>query len=162
MSPNQIQKQIVLNAPRDVIWQAIGDSTNFGAWFGVHFEGPFTAGVQMIGRIVPTQVDPEVAKLQEPHTGMKFQIDIEEIDPPHLLAFRWHPFAIDSNRDYSKEPTTLVTFKLTESGGQTLLTITESGFEFLPTDRREQAFQANDGGWEHQTRLVEKFIAMRA
>lgn len=64
MSPNQIQKQIVLNAPHEVVWQAIGDSTNFGAWFGVQLEGPFTAGEQIIGRIVPTQVDPDVAKLQ--------------------------------------------------------------------------------------------------
>lgn len=116
----------------------------------------------MTGRIVPTQVDPEVAKLQEPHTGMKFQITIDAVEPPCRLAFCWHPFAIDSNHDYSQEPTTLVDFNLTESGEQTLLTITESGFEFIPAERREQAFQANNGGWEHQTRLVEKFIAMRS
>lgn len=162
MSPNQIQKQIVLNAPHEVVWQAIGDSTNFGAWFGVQFEGPFTAGEQIIGRIVPTQVDPEVAKLQEPHKGMKFQITIEAIDPPNRLSFRWHPFSIDTSRDYSKEPSTLVNFQLTESREQTLLTITESGFDLLPDDRREQAFQANNGGWEHQTKLIEKFIAQRA
>ena len=93
---------------------------------------------------------------------MKFQIAIDEIDRPNRLSFRWHPLAIDTSRYCSKEPSTLVNFQLTESGEQTLHTITESGFDLLPDDRCEQAFQANNGGWEHQTNLVEKFIAQRA
>jgi hypothetical protein len=77
------------------------------------------------------------------------------------LAFRWHPFAIDGGTDYSEEPTTLVTFALTDVEGGTLLTITESGFDQLPPSRRDEAFKANAGGWEHQSRLIEKYLASR-
>lgn len=160
MNTDQIQKKIVLNAPIDRVWKAISDSARFGAWFGVKFDGPFVAGSQLIGRIAPTQVDPEVAKMQEPHTGKPFQILVETIDPMHRFAFRWHPFAIDPAYDYSSEPMTLVTFDLAGDVKETLLTITESGFDQIPAGRRVQAFKANDGGWTHQTRLIEKYLEL--
>jgi uncharacterized protein YndB with AHSA1/START domain len=158
VNADQIQKKIVLKASRERVWQAISDSTCFGSWFGVAFDGPFVAGSPLRGRIVPTQVDPEVAKLQEPHTGTPFQIVVDVVEPMHRFAFRWHPFAIDPNHDYSKEPMTLVTFELAEAEHGTLLTITESGFDQIPLARRAQAFQANDGGWTHQTKLIEKYL----
>ncbi len=158
MNSDQIQKQIILKSPRERVWRAISDSRCFGSWFGVEFDGPFVAGSDLHGRIVPTQVDPEVAKLQEPYTGKPFQIRIESIEPMNRFAFRWHPFAIDPNYDYSQEPMTLVSFELSEVDGGTLLTITESGFEQIPMSRRAQAFKANDGGWTHQTQLIEKYL----
>src|SRR5262244_607616 len=106
MNTDRIQKKIVLKASRDRVWRAISDATCFGSWFGVEFEGPFVAGSRLTGRIVPTQVDPEVARLQEPHKGKPFRIWIESIEPMTRFAFRWHPFAIDPNYDYSKEPMT--------------------------------------------------------
>ena len=113
----------------------------------------------MNGRIVPTKVDPEVAKLQEPHTGRSFRLYVEQIEPMKRFSFRWHPFAIDSSYDYSKELTTLVTFELTEIDGGVLLTITESGFDQIPIARRAQAFEANEGGWTHQVKLIAKYLA---
>jgi uncharacterized protein YndB with AHSA1/START domain len=158
VNSDRIQKQIVLKSPRELVWQAISDSACFGSWFGVEFDGPFAVGSRMTGRIVPTTVDPEVAKLQEPHTGKPFQILVECIEPMRRFSFRWHPFAIDPNHDYSQEPMTLVTFELTEVSEGTLLTITESGFDQIPIERRAQAFKSNDGGWTHQTKLIEKYL----
>lgn len=160
-STDQIVKQSLLKAPREKVWRAISEATAFGAWFGMEFDGPFALG-PLTGRIRPTQVDPEVAKLQEPHSGKEFQIVIAAIDPPTRFAFRWHPFAIDPNYDYSQEPMTLVTFTLADAEGGTQLTITESGFDQLPLARRAQAFRANDGGWSHQARLLGKYLALPA
>src|SRR5579862_6989628 len=111
MTTDRIEKKIVLKATRERVWQAISDSAQFGTWFGVAFDGPFVVGKWMTGRIVPTKVDPEVAKLQEPHTGAPFRILIERIEPMERFSFRWHPFAIEPGYDYSKEPTTLVVFE---------------------------------------------------
>jgi uncharacterized protein YndB with AHSA1/START domain len=160
METNRIEKKIVLKATRERVWQAVSDSARFGFWFGVEFEAPFVPGSWITGRIVPTKVDPEVAKLQEPHTGKKFEILIERIQPMDQFSFRWHPFAIDPAVDYAKEPTTLVTFELAKADDGTLLTIKESGFEQIPAARRKQAFEANDGGWTHQTKLIEKYLAL--
>ena len=157
--PDKIVKSIVLKAPQSRVWNAISKAEAFGAWFGVAFDAPFAPNTKMSGKIVPTQVDPEVAKLQEPHTGKAFDFTIDRIEPERLFSFRWHPFAVDPNVDYSQEPGTLVTFELEAVEGGTRLTITESGFDKIPLGRRAQAFRANEGGWEHQTKLVEKYLA---
>jgi hypothetical protein len=41
-----------------------------------------------------------------------------------------------------------------------LLTITESGFEQIPLERRAKAMEGNDAGWTHQTKLIEKYLAL--
>jgi hypothetical protein len=37
-----------------------------------------------------------------------FDLTIDREEPQRFFLFRWHPFAIDPNIDYSAEPTTLV------------------------------------------------------
>ena len=156
---DRIQKRVVLEAPLERVWKAVSDSTRFGEWFGVRFEGPFEAGKAIKGKIVPTKADPEVAKTQEPYAGMPFDCTVDRIEPMKLFSFRWHPFAVDPAVDYSKEPTTLVTFELEAVPGGTQLTITESGFDAIPASRRAKAFEMNDQGWAGQARLIEKYLA---
>ena len=159
MESSRIEKKIVLKATRERVWRAISDSAQFGMWFGVEIDGPFIAGKEARGRIAPTKVDPDVARLQEPHRGLAWRVVVERIEPMELFSFRWHPYAIDPAQDYAKEPMTLVTFELAEAEGGILLTITESGFEQIPPDRRAKAVEANDGGWTHQPQLIENSIA---
>lgn len=158
-STDRIVKHVVLRAPRERVWQAISDAKEFGAWFGVAFDGAFVAGARMVGRIVPTTVDPEVAKSQEPYAGATFECTIDRVEPTRLFSFRWHPFAVEKGVDYAHEPTTLVEFVLEEVADGTRLTITESGFDGIPLARRAKAFAANEGGWAAQMKLVEKYVA---
>lgn len=157
--PDRIEKKVLLRAPLAKVWLAISDARQFGTWFGVEFDGPFVAGARMKGRIVPTKVDPEVAASQEPYTGKPFDFVIDRIEPQRLFSFRWHPFAVDPNVDYSTETPTLVTFELQEVEGGTHLTITESGFDKIPLERRAKAFTMNEGGWSAQAKLIEKYLA---
>jgi uncharacterized protein YndB with AHSA1/START domain len=159
---DRIEKKITLKAPVARVWRAISNAQEFGSWFGVAFDGPFVAGKKLTGRIRPTTVDPEVAKLQAPHEGKPFEFSVDRIEPQRIISFRWHPFAVDPSVDYSKEPTTLIVFELTEVDSGTLLRITESGFDSIPLERRAKAFAANEGGWEHQTRLLEKYLQLHA
>ncbi len=158
-STDRIVKSTLLHAPLARVWAAVSDSQKFGAWFGAEFDGPFVGGTRLTGRIRPTIVDPEVAKLQEPHSGTAFTIVVDRIEPMHTFAFRWHPYAV-GDVDVSNEPMTLVTFELADTTDGTTLTITESGFDAIPLERRAAAFAANDGGWTHQLRLVAKYLAM--
>jgi uncharacterized protein YndB with AHSA1/START domain len=155
---NRIIKTTVLRARLERVWHAISDAKQFGAWFGAEFDAPFVAGVRLRGRIVPTQVDPDVAKMQEPHAGTTFVVFVERLEPMRLLSFRWHPYAVDA-KDYTTEPTTLVEFELTAVPDGTQLTITESGFDDVPLERRAQAFASNEQGWEHQVTLIAKYLA---
>jgi len=164
MSTNtdRIEKKVLLRAPRERVWRAISDSRQFGSWFGVEFNDPFVAGTAIRGKIVPTTVDAEVAARQKPYEGFRFEFLVDRIEPMRLFSFRWHPFAMDSGVDYSKEPTTLVAFELDEAPGGTMLTVTESGFDRIPLERRAKAFAANEGGWTAQMNLIEKYLALPA
>lgn len=163
MDGNHIERQTLLRAPVERVWRAISDAREFGAWFGMAFDGPFVAGQSITGRLAPTQVDEDVARLQAPHAGLRFEFMVVSIEPPRRLVLAWHPFAIDPAFDYSAEPMTRIEFQLEDAGGGTTrLTITESGFERLPPERRAPAFEANSGGWTHQLRLIEKYLNRQA
>ena len=162
MTQDKIEKIVVLNASLPRVWNAIADSQQFGTWFGVAFDAPFVAGAHLTGRIVPTRVDPDVAAMQQPYEGKAFDFLVEAIEPMRRIAFRWHPFAIDPNIDYTSEPTTLINFELEEAPGGTRLTITESGFGNIPLERRAKAFTANEGGWAIQSTLIAKYLAAKA
>lgn len=156
--PDRLEKRMVLRAPRERVWRAISEARQFGTWFGVDLDGEFAAGARLTGRIAPTKVDPEVAKLQQPHVGLPFEFHVERIEPMSLFSFRWHPYAIDRDTDYSAEPTTLVEFHLEEAPQGTLLIISESGFSRIPLERRARAFTSNEGGWTHQLKLIGKYL----
>lgn len=158
MNKDRIEKQILLRAPRKRVWRALSDSTEFGSWFGVKFDGPFVPGASVRGVIVPTTVNDEVAKAQKPYEGLPFAITIEQMEPERLFSFRWHPFAVERGVDYSVEPTTLVVFVLEEVASGVRLTVTESGFERIPMARRAKAFTANEQGWGMVVKLIEEYL----
>ena len=158
MISDRIEKHIVLRAPRKRVWRALTDSAEFGAWFGMKFEGPFTPGSRMRGVIVPTTVDEEVAKAQAGYAGIPFEFTIERMEPERLFSFRWQPFAVERGVDYSGEPTTLVVFELEEAAEGIKLIVTESGFDGISVERRAKAFEANEGGWTMSMRLIEKYL----
>jgi uncharacterized protein YndB with AHSA1/START domain len=162
MNTDRIEKQILLRAPRERVWQALSDSAEFGTWFGVKFDGPFKPGASMRGVIVTTSINAEVAKAQEPYKGLPFEITIEQMEPERLLSFRWHPHAIERAVDYSAEPTTLVTFALEDVANGVMLTVTESGFDQIPLARRAKAFTANEGGWSLMVKVLEEYVVPRA
>jgi uncharacterized protein YndB with AHSA1/START domain len=158
MSTDRIEKRILLHATPQRIWRALADSTEFGTWFGMRFDGPFTPGARMSGVIVPTTVNADVAKAQKQYEGVPFEITIEQMEPERIFSFRWHPGAIDRSVDYSKEPTTLVVFSLEPTAGGVLLTVTESGFDRIPLERRAGAFNQNEEGWNMVVKMFAEYL----
>src|SRR5579875_865605 len=142
VNTDRIEKQVLLKAPRERVWRAVSDADQFGTWFGVRFDGPFVEGERLTGRITPTRVDAEVAAMQTPYEGTPFE------------------WLVDKTIDYSHEPMTLIVFELHDAPDGILLTVTESGFDKLPPERRAKAFAANEGGWTHQMKLIEKYLAL--
>jgi uncharacterized protein YndB with AHSA1/START domain len=161
MSTDSIQKKILLKASRSRVWRALTDSSEFGYWFGMTFNGPFLAGKPIRGIMASTGVNAEVASAQSKYQGLPFDIAIETLKPESLFSFRWHPHAIEKGVDYSAEPTTLVEFVLEEVSDGVLLTVTESGFDKIPLERRAKAFSANDGGWTMVIKLIEEYLVQK-
>src|SRR5580704_18878838 len=117
-----IEKRTFLRASRAKVWRAISDAEQFGAWFGVKFEGPFVVGEWLNGSITEPKG----------YERLPFSIQVVELRAETYFAYRWHPFAIDPAVDYSHEPTTLVEFELADAGGGCQLTIRETGFDKVP------------------------------
>ncbi|MFL6698342.1 MAG: SRPBCC family protein [Vitreoscilla sp.] len=138
-STNEIRKQLLIAAPPSRVWRAITDSAQFGAWFHVHLETPFIAGQPTSGRIT-----------YKGWEHVRFTLHTEALEPETRFAYRWHPYAVDTARDYSSEPMTLVEFLLEPQDGGTLVTVVESGFDRLPHERIAEAWRMNERGWAEQ------------
>lgn len=144
---DRLEKHVTLRAPRSRVWRALTRSEEFGSWFGVKLERDFAEGATVRGRITI-----------KGYEDAMFEMFVERIQPERLFSYRWHPYAIDPKYDYSSEPTTLVEFRLQESGNETRLTIVESGFDKLPAARRAEAFRMNEGGWTGQLKNIERYV----
>ena len=144
---DRIEKRVVLRAPRARVWRAIADAKEFGEWFGVRLEGPFTAGARVRGQIT-----------YPGYEHLTMEVLVERIEPERYFSYRWHPAAIDPKVDYSREPTTLVEFSLEDAPGGTTLTIVESGFDRIPLARRADAFRMNEGGWTEQAQRIARYV----
>lgn len=158
MTTDRIDKRILLRASRARVWRALTDSTEFGSWFGMRIAGPFTPGARLYGVLVPTTVNAEIAKTQQQYEGVPVEMVIELMEPERLFSFRWHPFAVDRQVDYSDEPMTLVVCSLEEVAGGVMLSVSESGFDRIPLARRAKAFTAHEAGWGFVVKLLEEYL----
>ena len=152
MATDRIDKQIELKAPVSRVWRALTDYREFGEWFGVRFETPFVEGQTARGRITHPAG----------YEHLMLEAVVQKIEPETLFSYTWHPYAVDTKVDYSKETPTLVEFRLEKTTTGTLLRVSESGFDKVPSARRDEAFRKNEGGWEQQIKNIEKYVAQHA
>jgi uncharacterized protein YndB with AHSA1/START domain len=143
---DRIHRKITLRAAPARVWRAISNAREFGTWFGATLRGEFVPGTTVHGSVA----------YQGKELAVTFQI--ERLEPERLLAFRWHPYAVDPTIDYSQEPTTLVELAIAPAGDGTELTVTESGFDKIPLERRAKAFEMNDGGWAAQLDNIARHV----
>ena len=147
---DRIEKRIELQASVSRVWRALTDYREFGEWFRVKLEGPFVPGRVSLGQIT-----------YPGYEHMKWEAVVETMEPERLFSFTWHPYAVDPNADYSKEPPTLVEFRLEKNTSGTLLLLTESGFDKVPGHRSLEAWRRNDGGWTGQMKNIESHVAQK-
>jgi uncharacterized protein YndB with AHSA1/START domain len=144
---NRIEKRIELKAPVARVWRALTDYREFGEWFRVKLEGPFVPGQVTRGHIT-----------YPGYEHLKWEAVVQKMEPEQLFSFTWHPYSVDPKIDYSKETPTLVEFRLEAIPGGTLLVLTESGFDKIPSHRRDEAYRMNEGGWSEQMKNIERYV----
>lgn len=140
---NRIETSVAINAPIELVWRALTDHREFGAWFGVALEGPFTAGRMARGQMTISGYE-----------HLKWEATVKKMEAPRYFAFTWHPYAVDPEIDYSTEPPTLVEFHLEPTDTGTRLQVVETGFDALPAHRRPDALRMNEAGWSFQMQNI--------
>jgi uncharacterized protein YndB with AHSA1/START domain len=153
---DRIEKRIELKAPISRVWRAVTDYREFGEWFRVKLDGPFVQGQVSRGQIT-----------YPGYEHVKWEAVVQKMEPERLFSFTWpHPKSLDKVEypmgDHSKDPTTLVEFRLEKTATGTLLVLTESGFDNIPRDFRLEAFRRNEGGWAEQMKNIERYVAKAA
>jgi uncharacterized protein YndB with AHSA1/START domain len=148
-STDKIQRQILLKAPISRVWRALTNAEEFGNWFGVVLRGK----TMRVGETL------EGPCSYPGYEHITVRMKIERMEAERSLAWRWHPAANDPAHDYSAEPMTSVVFELEDAPGGTRLTVTESGLDSVPLERRAHAFRLNTEGWDEQMISIEKYVA---
>jgi len=144
---SRIERSVLILAPRARVWRALTDLGEFSKWFGVSSEGQFVSGAQL-----------KMTVTLKGYEGILFHLTVEKMEPMEFFSWRWHPGAPEPEFDYSKEPMTLVEFRLRDEAGGTRVTVVESGFEAISLARRAKVFQDNTGGWEYQMASLERYV----
>ncbi|MGH6868063.1 MAG: SRPBCC family protein [Methylocella sp.] len=144
---DRIEKRIEFKAPVSRVWRALTDYREFGEWFRVKLDGPFVLGRVSRGKIT-----------YPGYEHLKWEATVQKMEDERLFSFTWHPYAIDPKVDYSREPPTLVEFRLEATASGTLLLLTESGFGGIPSDRRHEAFRMNEDGWTEQMKNIDRYV----
>ena len=146
---DRIERQIVIDAPRQRVWAALTTPEQFGAWFGCELQGQaFRPGQRVRGLNTACG-----------HEGVYFDATIQRMEAPRLFSWRWTPFPIPPSPAYDDEEPTLVEFTLDDApGGGTLLRVVESGFDKVPPHRRLNAFRMHEGGWKAQLENIARHV----
>ena len=140
----QIEREIVIDAPVEVVWRTITEPDQISQWFA-------------------DKVELEVKPGARGYMGFGEQggpVIVETVDPPTRFSFRW-------NHTAGEEPAAgnslLVEFSLADEGAHTRLRVVESGLNALPwpdVDKQRYAEEHN-GGWGEFLDRLARLLAER-
>jgi uncharacterized protein YndB with AHSA1/START domain len=139
MVPDQIEREIVINAPVERIWQLITEAEHLGRWFG-------DAGAEI-------DLRPGGAmRLRWAEHGTSHG-RVVAVEPHTRFSYRWAPFKDPGGEEPIDGNSTLVEFTLQPEGDGTRLRVIESGFASLATSEQARAknVKANTAGWRVET-----------
>jgi uncharacterized protein YndB with AHSA1/START domain len=132
-----VRRTVTIAAPPEKVWTAITDPAHIVRWFGQRAELP------------------ELAVGARGMLGFDgygdYPLRIEELDPPHTVAYRWSnddtraPADPGASDDEVFARSTVFRFTLEAIPGGTSLTVVESGFDTLSDPAAAMA--SNRTGW---------------
>jgi uncharacterized protein YndB with AHSA1/START domain len=142
---NELRREIVIEAPQDIVWSTVTEPEQIALWFSDAAE--FEVRPDGTGSLTWKPGGRATEELEE---TLVIPVRVLEVDPPRYFAFRWtHP----ADEDPTPMNSLLVEFTLTPEGNATRLSVVESGFEEIERDARNQA-EGHDSGWKiHLGRL---------
>ena len=146
MDTYRIERDVMIEAPVDVVWHTITEPDQIVLWFADRVELELEIGGS--GCLV----------FEDEHRA---PVVVETVEAPTRFAFRWNhpvgerPLALNS---------VLVEFTLTPAGAErTHLRVVESGLDVLawPDADKERYASEHDDGWAHYLGRLARLLADR-
>ncbi|HXE46307.1 MAG TPA: SRPBCC domain-containing protein [Conexibacter sp.] len=126
MTPDSIQREIVIEAPVDLVWRALTEPEQLASWFSDEADLDMRPG----GGGTMTWTD------RATNTPMVVPISVQALDAPSRFAYRWvHPEGEEANATNSL----LVEIAIAPAGEGTRITLTESGFAEIAWSEEQKA-----------------------
>ena len=128
MTYETITREIVIDAPPEVVWPIVTEPSHMAGWFSDE---------------VALDLHPGGAMLLTWHGHGTYRARVETVEPPRTFAFRW---LLREGSDPAEGASTLVVMTLLPEGDGTTLRVTESGFAELPWPAEERARYSTENG----------------
>lgn len=144
MVPERIEREVVIAAPIERVWEVVTRPEHVGSWFG-------DAGAEIDLR------PGGVILIHWKEYGTGYGV-VERVEPPHLFAWRGALLGHTEVRDGNS---TRVEFHLSAEGGHTRLRVVESGFDTLdvPVEERLKQAEGNVEGWRIKMDELAAYVA---
>jgi uncharacterized protein YndB with AHSA1/START domain len=121
-----VERSIWIKAPRERVWRAVTDAQQIQQWWGDYWEIPT---LQVGGTVkFGTKDDPMLAT-------------IAVLNPPREFTIQWPP------QPQYHSIAMFTRYILEEENGGTRISVSETGFEALPDDIRQQRIDSTTQGY---------------
>ena len=154
MAADPIEREILIDAPAEVIWGVITEPEQISRWFSDEASVEQRAGGD--GTLTWRPGGRGGSK-----SGLVVPIRVVEVEPPRRFSFRWgHPQGTAPGEQNSA----LVEFILTAEAGGTRLRVIESGIEAVTHDEdgRARYREDHEQGWERHLGEMLDYVASNA
>jgi uncharacterized protein YndB with AHSA1/START domain len=133
MVPERLEREILIEAPVEVVWSVVTEPEHISGWFGDTAEIELRPGGAL--------------RLGWSDQGHTVQGTIETVEPPHFLAYTWRN--ANPGNELPAGESTLVEFRLSAEGDSTRLKVVESGFPrlSLAPDASQDLADGHRRGW---------------
>ena len=142
MVPERIEREILIDAPLEVVWAVITEPAHVSGWFSDSVEIDLRLGGEL------------TLSWDGRHTEYG---RVEKVEPPHYFSFRWIRGPATEVRE---DNSTLVEFSLSAEGDGTRLRMVETGFSKLdwPEDEQASDAEAHRQGWERELEELREYL----
>jgi uncharacterized protein YndB with AHSA1/START domain len=143
VDPDRIEREIVIEAPPERVWEALTTAEHLGTWFGD------------AGATIDLRPGGELVCHWERHGSVRAVVEV--VEPASRFRFRW-------SGPLGEEPvegnTTTVEFTLAPIPEGTKLRVVETGFTDLsvPPDEQRRYREDNVGGWREELDELREYL----
>jgi uncharacterized protein YndB with AHSA1/START domain len=132
MVPDRIEREVLIDAPMDIVWAVVTEPEHISGWFSDSVELDLRPGGK-------------AALHWNEHGTVHGRV--ERVEPPQFFSFRW---VVGPGVNLAEDNSTLVEFSLSAEGDATRLTVVESGFAGLAKsdDEKQRDVDGHRRGWE--------------
>jgi len=141
---DRIEREILIEAPIEVVWAIVTEPEHLARWF------PDAATIDL-------RPGGEGRLTWNDHGT--YRLRVERVEAPHRFSFRWvRRVGVDPVEGAS----TLVEMSLSADDRGTRLRLVESGFGDLdwPADEAAQYAEENDHGWDVELRELQAYVSV--